>query len=50
MHAGLLFLVVYAATVIAQRFEESLAAQEELLRRAQGSRRAFKMLDWTPTP
>lgn len=49
MHAVLLFLICYAVSVVARRVEECVDAGDELLWRAQGSRRAFRLLDWDPT-
>lgn len=50
MSYAVLFCLVYGACVGVRRVEDMMDASEELVRRAQGSRRAFCLIDWTPSP
>jgi len=45
---ALAFLLCYGACLFAGRVCEMLDAGDELLRRAQGARRPFQLIDWRP--
>lgn len=49
MHVILVAALVYVVSLVVRRVEECVDAGDELLWRAQGSRRAFRLLDWDPT-
>lgn len=48
--AALLCGLAYVACLIVQRFADRRDACAELRWRAQGARRAFRLIDWTPLP